>query len=73
METGPGEPWWTNFKSRHPEIILRRCDMLDRTHAEALNQVTVNEYFTLLSKTLDDSGLNNKPRQSYNCDEAFPL
>ena len=34
-------------------------------------QVTVNEYFTLLSKTLDDSGLKNKLRQLYNCDETF--
>ena len=70
-DTGPGEHWWTNFKSRHPEITLRRCDMLERTRAEALNQVTVNEYFTLLSKTLDDSGLKNKPRQLYKCDETF--
>ena len=69
--TGPGVHWWTNFKSLHPEIILRRCDMLERIHAEALNQVTVNEYFTLFSKTLDDSGLKNKPRQLYNCDEMF--
>ena len=45
--------------------------MLERTRAEALNQVIVNEYFTLLSKTLDDSGLKNKPRQLYNCDETF--
>ena len=42
-ETDPGEHWWTHFKSRHPEITLRRCDMLERTRAEALNQVTVNE------------------------------
>ena len=26
-ETGPGEHWWTNFKSRHPEITLRRYGM----------------------------------------------
>ena len=32
-ETDSGEHWWTNFKSRHPEIILRRCDMLERTRA----------------------------------------
>ena len=70
-ETDPGEHWWTHFKSRHPEITLRRCDMLERTRAEALNQVTVNEYLMLLSKTLDDSGLKNKPRQLYNCDEMF--
>ena len=61
--TGSGEHWWTNFKSLHREIILRRCDMLERIHAEALNQVTVNEYFTPFSNTLDDSGLKNKPRQ----------
>ena len=35
-ETGPGEHWWTHFKSRHPEITLRRCDMLEHTFAEAL-------------------------------------
>ena len=45
--------------------------MLDRTPAEALNQVTVNKYFILLSKTIDDSGLKNKPRQLHNCDETF--
>ena len=45
--------------------------MLDGTRAEALNQVTVNEYFKLLSKTLEDSGLKNKPRQLYNCNETF--
>ena len=69
--TGPGEHWWSNFKSLNPEIILRRCDMLERICAEALNQVTFNGYFTLFSKTLDDSGLKNKPTQLYNCDERF--
>ena len=37
--------------------------MLEHTRAEVLNQVTVNEYFKLLSKTLDDSGPKNKPWQ----------
>ena len=70
-ETGPGEHWWTNFKSLHPKIILRSCDMLERTCAEALNHVTVNKYFTLFSKTLDNNGLKNKPRQLFNFDEIF--
>ena len=35
--------------------------MLEHTRAEAINQVRVNEYFTLFSKTLDDSGLKIKP------------
>ena len=71
LRLSSGEHWWTNFKSRHPEITLRRCDMLECTHAEALNQGTVYEYFMFLSKTLDDSGLKNKTRQLYNCDETF--
>ena len=45
--------------------------MLERIRAEALNQVTVNGYLMLLSKTLDYSGLKNKPQQLYNCDETF--
>ena len=45
--------------------------MLERTHAEAIKLVTVEEYFTLLSKTLEDSGLKNISRQLYNCDETF--
>ena len=47
--------------------------MLEHTRAEAINQVRVNEYFTLFSKTLDDSGLKIKPWQLYNCDETFLL
>ena len=41
-ETGPGKHWWTHFKSRHPEIILRRCDMLERTRAEAHKLESMN-------------------------------
>ena len=70
-EYGPGEHWWFNFKRRHPEVTLRRTDMLERTRAEALNPDVVTEYFEHLGKTLDDHGLKNKPRQLYNCDESF--
>ena len=49
--TGPGKHWWTNFKSLNPEIILRRCDMLERIHAEALNQVTITDTSHFLVRT----------------------
>ena len=39
--------------------------------SEALNPDVVNEYFGLLGETLDKLGLKNKPRQIFNCDEAF--
>ena len=70
-EFGPGDHWWLNFKRRHPKITLRKVDMLERSRAEALNADIVDEYFKLLSKTLDDCKLKSKPRQIYNCDETF--
>lgn len=70
-ETGPGERWWVNFRQRHPQITLRRTDQLERSRAEALNPHIVSEYFSLLRKTLEESGLMNKPRQLFNCDEVF--
>ena len=70
-EYGPGEHWWSNFKRCHPEITLRRTDMLERSRAEALNPSVVSEYFQLLGKTLDNNNLRNKPCQLYNCDETF--
>ena len=34
---GPGEHWWRLYKKRHPELTLRKVDMLQRSRAEALN------------------------------------
>lgn len=70
-EFGPGDHWWANFKRRHPKVTLRRIDMLERSRAEALNPMIVQEYFDLLGKTLNSLGLKNKPRQILNCDETF--
>ena len=70
-EFGPGEHWWINFRKQHPKVTLRRADMLERSRAEALNPDVINEYFGLLGETLDKLGLNNKPRQIFNCDETF--
>ena len=70
-EISPGDHWWFNFRRRHPKLMLRKIDMLERSRAEALNPEVVSEYFQLLGKTLDDNNLKNKPRQIYNCDETF--
>ena len=53
QEFGPGEHWWINFRKRHPNVTLRRADMLERTRAEALNPDIVKEYFGLLGETLE--------------------
>ncbi len=70
---GPGEHWWQLFRSRHPEIRLRKSDNLERSQAEALNPTIVEEYFNILEATLTkhEHDLLTSPRQLYNCDETF--
>ena len=63
--------WWVNFRKRHPNLTLRRADNLERSRAECLSPEVVREYFDLLKKTFDDSGITTSPRQIYNCDETF--
>ena len=47
-DLGPGDHWWRLFKQRHPELTLRKVDMLHRSRAEALNSHIVKEYSDLL-------------------------
>ena len=68
---GPGYRWWRLYKKRHPELTLRKVDILQRSRAEALNPHIVQEHFDLLHKTLVNNNLLNSPRQIYNCDETF--
>ena len=70
-EYGPGDHWWALFKTRHPQLALRRTDSLERYRAEYLNPGIVREYFNLLEKTLSENNLLRSPRQIYNCDETF--
>ena len=43
-EVSSGDHWWHNFRHRHPQISLQIIDMLERSHAEALNLGVVYEY-----------------------------
>ena len=68
---GPSDHWWQLFKKRHPILTLRRADSLERSRAEHLQEDVAKEYFLKLGTMLESGGLNNKPRQLYNCDETF--
>ena len=66
-ESGPGKHWWQNFQACHPELTLRTADILERSRTNALTRDVVNNYFTCLKTTLEDSNLINAPRQLFNC------
>ena len=70
-EQGPSEHWWQLYRKRHPNIVLQKSDSLERTRAEAFNEVIVTEYFEILRNTLTTNNLTTSPRQIYNCDETF--
>ena len=62
-EQGPSEHWWQLYRKRHPNIVLRKSDSLERTRAEAFNEVIVTEYFEILRNTLTTNNLTTSPRQ----------
>ena len=72
-EKGPSGKWWRGFKSRHPDIALRRPDALDRGRAAMGNVAVMKDYFELLQSTLESNELKDHPDRIYNCDEADPL
>ena len=62
-EQGPSEHWWQLYRKRHPNIVLRKSDSLERTRAEAFNEVIVTEYFEILRNTSTTNNLTTSPRQ----------
>ena len=69
-ESGPSQMWWRGFKNRHPNIRLRRPDILDRGRSAMTNVTVLSEYFELLDQVLTKEGLKDKPHLLYNCDET---
>ncbi|CAG2244263.1 unnamed protein product [Mytilus edulis] len=53
----PGDDWWRGFKSRHPEIALRKPEKLSTSRSRMLNRVVVTKYFEDLGKVITDNNL----------------
>jgi len=66
--------WLTSFLKRHPDITVRKGEKITKARMQATDRKTIDAYFDLLEKTLEDNNLMNKPAQIFNCDESgFPL
>ncbi|KAM9522485.1 uncharacterized protein ACWYII_042622 [Salvelinus alpinus] len=64
-----GKRWWEMFRRRHKNLSMRRPDTLDRGRAECVTRPTMDTFFTY-EKHLEESGLREKLRQIYNCNES---
>ena len=67
LEKGPSDKWVRSFIKRHRDLTLRIADKLDDSRA-SLSQEEVDQYFTLLQKTIERHGLS--PAQIFNTDET---
>ena len=69
-----GEGWWQGFTQRHPNISLRISDALSHCRSNAVDQDSLDYYFSLLKKALEDNNLFDKACYIYNMDETgMPL
>ncbi|XP_071760830.2 uncharacterized protein LOC139915943 [Centroberyx gerrardi] len=70
-KTAISRTWWDNFRQRHHHrLTMRIPDTIDHGRAACAKRGPIEEYFTLLSTTLEEHGLREKPCQIYNCDET---
>ncbi|XP_050392731.1 uncharacterized protein LOC126811204 [Patella vulgata] len=66
----PGNDWWRGFKSRFPEVTLRKPEKLPTSRSRMLNKVVVHKYFQDLGKIISDIDLKEHPGRIWNCDET---
>ena len=69
-----GEGWWQGFIQRHSKLSLRTSDALSYCRSNAVDKESLDYYFSLLQRTLEDNNLMNEACYIYNMDETgMPL
>ena len=65
----PTYDWLRSFLQRHPNLVLKKSVPLEKKRAE-VTWKEIDEWFSLLSKVIEENNLENKPGQLFNCDES---
>ena len=65
-----GHKWFAAFRSRHPNLTLRKPESLSYVRAKAVNPVTIQDFFAKLGAMYACLNLLSKPMQVYNVDES---
>jgi hypothetical protein len=60
--------WWNHFKKRHPNLVKRRTDELQRVRGDALVAKRIKHFFQTYVKVIEEK--NIPPEKIYNCDEV---
>ena len=63
------EEWWHGFVQRHPKLSLGTADTLSYCQSNAVDQGSIDYYFSLLKKTLKGNNLMDQACYIYNMDE----
>ena len=64
-----GRKWFRLFQLRHPDLSIRKSQILNPGRAAKLNRAVVGDYFEKLRNTLLDLGIGSNPFNIYNMDE----
>jgi len=63
--------WFRRFLERKPQLRLCKGDRTAMVRLNAMNnKEALENYFSLLKRTLEENDLMNKPSQIYNVDES---
>lgn len=65
----PEEDLFLNFKNRH-NLSIKKTQSVKYNRKKSINPFIIYAYFDLLSKTLDELELYDKPSQVWNLDET---
>ena len=66
---GPTYDWFQSFLQRHQNLKLKKSRPLEKKRA-AVPSETVDDWFVLLKKILEENDLEHRPAQIFNCDES---
>ena len=64
-----GRYWLENYMKRHPEIALRKAQVMNPGRAMKLNKVIVKDYFEKLQTVMTDGEFFEQPSKIFNMDE----
>ncbi|CAC5402596.1 unnamed protein product [Mytilus coruscus] len=70
MDKGPSNNWILKLLNRHRDLSERLPEQQDKARRRMSNATVVDQYFKLLSDTVDSLDLTKKPNQIFNCDES---